>query len=118
MNETLGGGSASQPIPFDWQHDFDIAPMQDVGTASGIVWDTVNFGYGSQPVSLLNGQTVYYCLAAVNKAGLRTVATSTGLTVDTTPPKMIYVADGVTLPAVTTQSYVDSLFLMYEGADE
>jgi hypothetical protein len=103
------GGTAAEPLPFDPNTDFNIVPLQPVGTSRQV---SVTI-----PDALSNGATVYSCIAAVNRAGLRTYASSAGVTIDTTPPTMLSVGNGVNPPSLSAQSYLD-MFTMYFTAED
>jgi len=88
----LGAPDGSGPrVPFNLTDPdaFDVAPLVDLGATESPSHTWV------LPSPLPQGTLYFTCVIAENGAGLRTAVASDGVVVDTTPPTLTYVADGL-----------------------
>jgi hypothetical protein len=95
-------------MPFDGA--FDVLPLTDVGLVTNATFSLTG--------RLTHGSMYYVCVVAESGSGLRTRVAGTGVVVDLTPPQIHYVADGFTLPDLSSQSFVDSVFASWNVTDE
>lgn len=106
-------GMPGYEVPFDLsdQRTFDLAALVDAGATPSYVWPT---GSLSLPAATL----VFSCVIAVNKAGLRTAVSSDGWVVDTTPPVLTDLSDGINAGEEWDgQAIGDALFITYTSSD-
>lgn len=103
-------GSAAWPLPVNPSTVFDVRPL---ATVSDLATRNTTF----TGLSLLHGKTYYACVAATNKAGVTTYASSDGFTIDSTPGAVSVVRDGVFTPDWDYQNYLDMLAANWDGDD-
>ncbi|KAJ7389337.1 hypothetical protein OS493_032194 [Desmophyllum pertusum] len=68
-------------------------------------------------LTLQHGDSYYVTVVACNGAGRCSAAYSDGVTIDTTPPVMEYVRDGIMGPDMDFQVFVDIIFAYFSASD-
>eukprot|EP00937_MAST-01D_sp_MAST-1D-sp2_P004381 g4381.t1 len=87
----------------------NVVPLVDVGRS---------LDFAAYNLSLQHAATYYCIVHAENGAGRRSVASSNGVKVDTSPPVMLYVNDGIQAGVdVDTQTFEDAVFGNWKAQD-
>ncbi|XP_022799532.1 uncharacterized protein LOC111337483 [Stylophora pistillata] len=91
-------------------------PMADdirMCESTGLRPNGSHFGLG-----LSHGDSYYVTIVACNGARMCSAGHSDGVTIDTTPPLMTYVRDGIMGPDMDYQVFVDIIFAYFAARDE